>query len=423
MELFSRYREIVDDWGAFWDHLLKPQPKVIRVNRLKAPVEQVKERLEAQGFRLEPYPFDPHIFRVVGEPFSAGLTLEHWLGFFYIQEAAAAIPVLALEPEEGQSLLDLAAAPGGKTTQMAEILQDSGLVVANEPQRERLAALLENLSRLGVTRAGVVRGDGRRFPQGFFFDGVLVDAPCSAEGNIRRDPAVKESPSPKGRRRLAILQKELLKKALSLVKEGGRVVYSTCTFAPEENEGVVDQVVREAKGAVAIEAWPENLPGMPGITRWEGDAFLPELEHTRRLYPHHLDSGGMYVARLCRLGPLPWEEEGEKALPWFRGDRRLPQEIGASWAQSFGVEPSLLEGYFAYSLGDEIGLSRLEEIPRFPGLLSAGMPTLKKAEKGYRLLPQGAVHFLKKASDRTINLAAPQILSLLEGREISLAGL
>src|SRR5690606_7685275 len=161
-------------------------PATLRVNRLKADPGALRARLEERGFRLEPYDWYPDLWRVAEEPFSPALTLAHWLAWFYRQEAAATLPVLALDPQPGETALGPSAAPGGTWSQMAERMGDRGRVVAPGPGVRRLAALSLHLQGRGATSPGATRADGRRFPRGLARDRARVDAPCSAERNARR---------------------------------------------------------------------------------------------------------------------------------------------------------------------------------------------------------------------------------------------
>ena len=296
----ERYRDIIPDFEAFLETLERPQPVTIRVNRLKATPEQVAERLKRQGFEVRPLEWNEWILRVEGEG-SVAKTLEHWIGWFYVQEASAATAVMALEPQPDEKILDMCAAPGGKTTQMAELMENTGVIFANDVTPKRLRALLANLSRMGVVNTVVTQWDGRNYPDlGVTFDKVLVDAPCSAEGRARENPDLRGGADINFIRSISGTQKGLLRRALELVKPGGIVVYSTCTFAPEENEAVVAYALKK----VPCELLPIELPVRcsPGLTEWQGREFGEEMKRCVRIYPHYLDSGGMFIAKLRKLG-------------------------------------------------------------------------------------------------------------------------
>jgi 16S rRNA C967 or C1407 C5-methylase (RsmB/RsmF family) len=174
------------------------------------------------------------------------------------------------------------------------------LIVANDVTPKRLRALLANLSRIGVVNTVVTQWDGRNYPDlGIEFDKVLVDAPCSAEGRARENPDLRQGADINFIRSISGTQKGLLRRALELVKPGGIVVYATCTFAPEENEAVVAYAMQK----VPSELLPINLPmpHAPGLTEWQGREFGEAMHLCVRIYPHHLDSGGLFLAKLRRL--------------------------------------------------------------------------------------------------------------------------
>lgn len=294
----ERYREIIDDWDAFWEALHRPLPTVVRTNTLRIDPEDLRRRLERKGFELKPLPWDPTCFTVLGE-IPIGNTLEHWLGYFYVQEATQLFPAKALDPKPGERVLDLCAAPGGKTTQMAQHMGDEGLVVANDASPSRIKALLANVYRLGLRCVVVTECPGENFPGRARFDRVLVDAPCSAEGVARKFPHLRRGASLAYIRQMAALQKKLLVRALELVRPGGLVVYSTCTLAPEENEGVVAYVL-ERKLAELLPFEPP-VPHARGLERFGPLEFGTEMKKAVRFYPHHFDSEGGFVALLRRI--------------------------------------------------------------------------------------------------------------------------
>lgn len=295
----ERYRDIIPNFEAFLEALERPQPVTVRVNRLKATPDQVAEALRRRGFDVKPLGWNEWLLQVEGAG-SVAKTVEHWLGWVYVQEASAATAVIALDPQPGERILDLCASPGGKTTQMAELMRNTGLIVANDIAPKRLRALLANLSRMGVVNTIVTQWDGRNYPDlGIAFDKALVDVPCSAEGRVRENPELRKGTDPNFVLSISGTQKGLLRRALELVRPGGIVVYATCTFAPEENEAVVAYALQR----VPSELLPINLPipHTPGLTEWQGRKFGEGMRKCVRVYPHHLDSGGMFLAKLRRL--------------------------------------------------------------------------------------------------------------------------
>lgn len=289
----ARYQEIIADWKEFLSACARPLPTTIRVNTTRITPDALRTRLTNKGFSLTPYPGIPELFRVDRDGVTK--TIEHWLGLFYVQEATQALPVLALAPRPGETVLDMCAAPGGKTTQIAARMNNTGLVVANEPNGRRQQALLSNLNRLAVINVAVTAYRGESFPMQKKFDRVLIDAPCSAEGTVRKAPGLPDS-APATIHRLAGIQRRLILRGYDLLQPGGVLVYSTCTFAPEENEAVVASLI--AARDAQIEEIKLPLPHAPGITHWQGTDFPAELARCVRVYPHHFDSGGGFIARI-----------------------------------------------------------------------------------------------------------------------------
>ena len=206
------------------------------------------------------------------------------------------IPPLVLQPQPGETVLDLCSAPGSKTTQISQQMDNRGIVIANEPSLSRITPLRSNCERLGAINVAITRYDGRRFPNQLF-DRILVDVPCSGEGRARKDLGICGRSSLKRSLGLQALQKGLLKRAINLVKPGGVVVYSTCTYAPEENEIVVESVLDEAHlDKISI----PGLVDSPGITKWNGVEHSNDLLLCARYYPHYNDTGGFFVAKLIK---------------------------------------------------------------------------------------------------------------------------
>ncbi len=297
----DRYAELVEDPTAFRNACDRPLPSVVRVNTLRATPRDVINVLEASDVRVTQRDWSPNVLEVsTDEP---GNSWPYVLGWMHGQEEVSQVPAIVLDPQPGDRILDMAAAPGGKATQLAARQDGDGLVVANDVNLGRLASLRTNGERLGITNLAVTRQDGRVFSVGPFdfeqFDRVLVDAPCSGEGTIRKNPDVQEGVSEGSREHLATLQEGLLRRAVELTVPSGVVVYGTCTFAPEENEAVVSRIL--ATEDCTIERADLALEHRPGVTRWQGSEFDPRVERAQRFYPHETDSGGFFCAKL-RVG-------------------------------------------------------------------------------------------------------------------------
>ncbi|QJA06899.1 RsmB/NOP family class I SAM-dependent RNA methyltransferase [Thermosulfurimonas marina] len=297
-DYFARYREIIPDYEGFLESLSEPLPLYFRLNTLKTKdPEPVISGLTRQGFRVEKTEI-PWFFRVEPREASLGNTEEYYLGLIYPMTLSSSLPVYALDPQPGELILDLCAAPGSKTTQIAQWTEDRAVIAANDRRLDRITALVANLRRLGVACALTTVYRGEMYPLEVSFDKVLVDAPCSGEGRYRKGYEGELLYQKEGRTNLSGIQKGLLVRAFDLLKPGGILVYSTCTINPEENEAVVDYLLRKRQAELLD--WEAPLPARPGLTEWEGRPFHPELVKAKRFFPHEIQAVGFFVAKLRR---------------------------------------------------------------------------------------------------------------------------
>ena len=288
-----------EEYSAFLDSYDSPRKFGLRVNTLKLSAQ---EFAETAPFQLAPIPWVPNGFfygkedRPSRHPFYPA-------GLYYLQEPSAMAPASRLDITPGEYVLDLCAAPGGKATELAARLQGKGLLVANEISASRAKALLRNLELSGVTNSLVTNETPKRlagyFPE--FFHKVLVDAPCSGEGMFRKDPEVAKTWNEERPDYFGKLQQEIIQHAISMLKPGGLLMYSTCTFSPVENEGLISYVLEQFPEMELLDM--EDYPGFtPGNPQWgNGDTRLLK---TRRIFPHHMDGEGHFLALLRKKGTL-----------------------------------------------------------------------------------------------------------------------
>lgn len=297
----ERYAGIVEDPTAFRSACDRPLPTVVRVNTVKATPRHAIAALEAGGVDVSVRSWRRTVLELDTD--RPGNTWPYVIGWIHGQEEVSQLPVVALDPQPGERVFDAAAAPGGKATQIAAMQGDRGLVVANDVNVGRLAALRANADRLGVTSMAVTSQDSRVYSVASFdfdaFDRALVDAPCSGEGTIRKNPTALDGWSEAALAGFADQQTGMLRRAVELTRPGGTVVYATCTFAPEENEQVLTRVVDTTD--CAVEPFDIPLEHAPGVREWQGDAYDPSVRHAKRFYPHHTDTGGFFCAKL-RVG-------------------------------------------------------------------------------------------------------------------------
>jgi len=339
-ERLESYRAFIEDWDAFQEAIRRPEPLTFRTNTVRITREALAGRLEAQGFAVVPVDHQPAFLQVVSEPEGRSLsdTLEHWLGLFYIQQTATGWAAPLLAPEAGDRVLDLCSAPGGKTTHLAELLGESGTVVASDVNESRIRALLGNIYRLGHTNIMTVAGDGRRFPTGATFDRVMVDVPCSAEGTLRKRGGRLPGQSRKWTRQVAKAQEKLLRRAVELTRPGGTLLYVTCTFGPQENEAILTRVLGDTD--LTVEPLELPVPHARGLSSFRDDTYDPSLAGAVRLYPHHLDSGGLFLCRL-RKGEEGAEDAGTAMAP-YAGDGSSSVSV-RGWAPVPAVFPEAEE--------------------------------------------------------------------------------
>jgi NOL1/NOP2/sun family putative RNA methylase len=295
----SRYDSLVDDPAAFHAACDRPLPSVVRVNEIKATPRRVRQAFEETGVEFEPVEWHDGLLRL-GDDESPGNSWPFVHGWVYGQEEVSAVPALALDPVPGERVLDCCAAPGSKTTQLAARMDDRGLLVGNDNNLGRLSALRSNAERCGVSNLVVTRQDARNFSlkpfSGERFDRTLVDAPCSCEGTVRKNPDAVESWSLDHVEGIAGVQKGVLGRSIEVTRSGGTVVYSTCTFAPEENESVLQHAIENYDCRLVEFDLP--LRSDPGITEWADGTFDESMRRAKRIYPHQNDTGGFFCAKL-----------------------------------------------------------------------------------------------------------------------------
>lgn len=294
----TRYQQLLGPrYDEFLTYSLAYITKSIRANTLKMDPAELQRRLEPD-WNLTPVPWCKEGFFLTyrhGKRFDIGNLPEHQLGYFYVQDAASMIPPVVLGPQPGELVLDLCAAPGSKTTQLAAYMRNTGVLIANDVSSDRLKPLGLNLQRCGVMNTVVTLRENKKFAQ--VFDRVLVDAPCSATGTIRRSLKTLQMWSPGFVDRLVSLQKSVITQGWRALKPGGVLVYSTCTLEPEEDEGLISWFLERHPDAEVLPIELDIRRSAP-IVEFEGKQYNPEVAKTLRIYPQDNNTEGFFVAKL-----------------------------------------------------------------------------------------------------------------------------
>jgi NOL1/NOP2/sun family putative RNA methylase len=303
-EFVERMKELLgDDYENYEKSLGKRYINSIRCNTLKISPSELKARLEKKWKIKQPFKEFPEIMIIDQEtiPGEVGKALEHQLGYFYVQELSSMLPPLVLSPNENENVLDIAAAPGSKTTQMAAMMNNSGNLIANDVSFGRVKILAANLQRCGVSNVLVTQHDGsnlcsRLEKLKYSFDKILVDVPCTGEGNIRTNLKTCLMFNEKLIKKFSNRQKQIAGNAVKILKKGGVLVYSTCTHGPEENEEVIDYLLENFP--LEIEEIKLPFKTRPGVKEWKGKEFHKDVEKCVRVYPQDENLEGFFIAKL-----------------------------------------------------------------------------------------------------------------------------
>lgn len=263
--------------------------------------EKLIERLKRYGIVLESVHDIPNAYRIISGSEITGKTLEFILGKYYIQSLSSMIPALVLNPCEDDTVLDLCAAPGSKTTQLAELMKNRGTLIANEIAVDRLKSLVFNVDKMSLVNVGILHGKGELLSKQFEnrFDKILVDAPCSALGIIQKKGEVSDWWNTRKAQAMSDLQLRLLISAIKMCKVEGEIVYSTCTLTLEENELVIAKVLKN----YPVELVEIKLPvkSSRGFSKFGAEDLSDELKKTERIVPWEINSEGFFVAKLRKI--------------------------------------------------------------------------------------------------------------------------
>ncbi len=277
-----------------------PLAPSIRVNTLKISPLDLRQRLEIKGFKFEPIKWIPYGFKVLKESYNLGSSHEFLQGYYYLQNAASMLSAVILDPKPTDTVIDMCAAPGSKSTHLSQLMANEGTLILIDRNKNRIPALEINLRRLGVMNSIVLNMDAIKLSKlNIKVDKILLDAPCTGEGLIRQDPLRKRSKKKADIEKMALIQRKLLNAGLNALKPGGTLLYCTCSIAPEENELVVNDILKNLKKFKIIDI--SKKYGVKGLTKVFGMKLLEDLHFSQRLYPHIHDTIGFYFCLIKKV--------------------------------------------------------------------------------------------------------------------------
>tara|TARA_B100000745_G_scaffold128407_1_gene83730 strand:- start:7737 stop:9161 length:1425 start_codon:yes stop_codon:yes gene_type:complete len=399
----------------------QPLRKSIRINTLKTDIDSCVETLRAQGYQLTPIPWCSNGFWIdesqCHHSTALGNTAEHLQGKIYIQEASSMLPVEALlyNNEVPHLAMDMAAAPGSKTTQLAAAMNNQGLLLANEYSASRIKGLFSNIQRCGNINVVLSHFAGQQLgkPLEGTFDAVLLDAPCSGEGTVRKDPDAFANWSESSVHAIADMQKELITAAFQALKQNGTLIYSTCTLNPIENQSVCQHLLDTFGDEVITESLTNLFPGANKAATSEG--YL-------HVWPHYYDSEGFFIARFKKqvattaakphpmlLAKFPFSPLAKKTAASFIGDvkSRLGIDLSEHQQQLWSRKDELW--YFPQSIDALIGKVKMDRL---------GIKLANEHRTGWRFCHELAVHFGTDATN-TYCLDHEQASHYLQGKDLT----
>lgn len=409
MSLADYYHDIIPDLAAFKEYAARPLPKTFWLNNLRCQDNVFADK------EVQQLSWNPAAFRYLGQEV-LGTSWQYKIGLLQIQEEVSMLPVKLLDPKPHERVIDLCAAPGNKTAEIAVAMANTGTVIANDRNYQRMKAMGQIIRRLGLCNITMTVQDAlnyQAYPN--YFDKVLVDAPCSCEGTFRKRPHKTITPNPRQHRHLASQQIAIVKKAIQLCKPGGRIVYSTCTFAPEENEGVVSAILNKYADQVRIVPIKlDHFIWSDGILQWQDQHYHPDVQHTMRVWPYQNDTGGFYVAVFEKLGehtPTPASQQFKTAADVMPFVTDLQQR--------FGFDDEVLARYALEQLSNR-GIYMVNQDHQLPDELSkdvSGLIFLKMGTNFPKLSTGAAMIIGSKARRHVIALTDAQFNRYLQRHE------
>lgn len=415
-KIFQYYNAIIPQKAHWQSVCSEPLPTCFWTNTLKISSDELRTSLENDGVDLKTVTWNPNAF--ISSTSALGKRWEYSAGLMQIQEEVSMLPVHFLDPQPGERVLDLCAAPGNKTAQIAKRLNNSGSVIANDKNFQRMRAFGQISKRLGLINVSTSIYDGRNYPDlENYFDRVLVDAPCSGEGTFRKGRIRDIELNPKNSLRLQRIQISLLRKAIRLCRPGGRIVYSTCTFSPEENEAVIDTILRTQDDVTLKPIRLENFQLTPGVTEWQSSNYDAAVKNTARVWPHLNNTGGFFVAVLEKQSGVLQQLEHLRKPTSKAIEEYIKEQI-----TRFGFPESLFKDY-QYSDDNYRGiyLTNAENcLPEAVKLDASGLFFIKTRIQYPKLSTAATMLFGKHATQNVVVLSETQRDQYLQNQDFTL---
>ncbi|MFH1774694.1 MAG: RsmB/NOP family class I SAM-dependent RNA methyltransferase [Methanobacteriota archaeon] len=288
--LMEKYRQFFSE--KVIANLGMPLEQSIRINTLKTSEKVLIPRLEKKGIKLQKIPWTRHGYFVKASPFSVGATTEYLLGYYFIQDATSMYACEVLEPQSSEVILDMTAAPGGKTTHLAQLMCNRGTIISIELNRERMKSLRSNISRMGVENVITIRTNALNVQElGIKFSKILLDAPCTGTGTVFKNPEAAQKTS-EDVANCTAAQRSLLEAAYGVLLDGGTLVYTTCSFLPEENEFIAQHALELGLRLESVQY------GEEAFATCYGKELSKEMRKAKRFYPHIHGTQGFFIAKL-----------------------------------------------------------------------------------------------------------------------------
>lgn len=428
-QFIERYSPLFSkkEFSVFLEYCTKPLRRSIRVNTIRISLKDFEKRAQKNNWTLQSIPYIPNWYFIEWdhENEALGKSIEYFCWLFYIQETSSMIPPLVLNPLKWDIILDMSAAPGSKSTQMSTIINNDGLIIANDVVSSRIKALKTNINYQGMIACISSKLDWRDFGRYYneTFDKILLDAPCSWEGTMRKG---KIKWSLDVIHELSSLQKRLISSALQALKIGGELVYSTCTMTPEEDELILDYIKKEFWDSVGIISWELNwLKSRPWILEWEWQKLDKECQYWQKIWPHINNTEGFFIAKIKKNSEIIVDKistyypkkSSYKIIKW--------KELKILYSQinkRFWIPKKYFNEYLIVKKGNklEIRTKQSNVFALFPNIQSLWIPFGEEIQNNFTLDFYSGQSFWKHATKNILVLNSEQAHKFIKWDDIAL---